>query len=114
MNASPRCVYLANIISTDLSLELDEISPSNSEVISYLVAGAVCFAENRLERECRKEYEKHLVASIVVALKSKTLVELELVISNSNLEVQELLTVALTRYSSHVVRGLSGFRPQRT
>lgn len=105
MNESTKCNHYANILMNNSWDELETISKDNPVPVAFMLAGAICYAENRTGFECPSEAQTKLITSIIDALQEHQ--SLEWTVMPPTPE-KMLAMVAITRYREYVIPELGG------
>ena len=68
MDASRRCYLFMELLGDYCRDDLEKISEGNVEVLAFMIAGAICYAEKYTGFECREEFQLELISTVFVAL----------------------------------------------
>lgn len=105
MTPSKRCInYMVKLIDNHWAT-LNGISEGNAEIIAFLLAGAICHAENIIKVECQSDFQDQLLTTTIEALQDY--LSLEQAVMPPTLE-NMLAMVAVINYRQDVVPGLGG------
>lgn len=110
MTASPRCLHYADLLMELHWDSLDNISTGNAEIVAFMVAGAVCHAENlamvTLHRDCHAE----LLNEVICALQENSTRDLELNQPCPPTFRRMIIMVAIARYRECAINEFGGYQ----
>ncbi|MFM1701165.1 hypothetical protein ACJ5ZS_09010 [Aeromonas salmonicida] len=108
MSISPRCNEYASNLMGDHEAALDSISVGNYDVIAFMLAGSICYAEKLIERECPDDLQADLLDLTVKILCEHSSNQSAVIYNQPQTLTYMLATIAILRYRECVDEQLGG------
>ncbi|MDX7595487.1 MULTISPECIES: hypothetical protein [Aeromonas] len=109
MNASPLCKHIVEALMTNHEFALDSMSPGNSEIIAYMLAGSICHAKKKITgHESLDATQDELLTVAVNILCGHTSSHLEIINNIPHTINFKLATMAVIRYRECATPALGG------
>lgn len=108
MIISPRCNKYASNLMSDHEAALDSISVGNYDVIAFMLAGSICYAENLIERECPDDLQVDLLGVTVKILCEHSSNQSAVIYDQPHTLTYMLATIAILRYRECADEQLGG------